>query len=44
MCSMSDGAQVGHDLVLVFEATRRHLGLRAAEGYQPCRGRHVEFF
>ena len=34
---------VGHVLVLVFAATRRHLALRAARVIERA-GRHVEFF
>ena len=38
-----DGVRVGHNLVLVFAATRRHLALRAARVIERA-GRHVEFF
>ena len=37
-CFTVDGSRVGHDLVLVFAATRRHLALRAARLIeQACR-------
>ena len=38
-----DGARVGHVLVLVFAATRRHLALRASRIIERA-VRHVEFF
>ena len=38
-----DGARVGHDLVLVFAATRRRLALRAARVGERA-GCHVELF